>query len=129
MLRITLVLYICNVTFSHTPSQWPGKGTAKLRILLKSMRQGHELFGLHLEGYSPPVPNNGAYMLSLTAKYVYVRNCSARRSWRNEHTSLVTAFSHVLSVGNNAAITTKRCLCNAEKKVHHNFKYCNSACQ
>jgi len=60
MLGITLVLYICNVTFRHTPSQWPGKGTIKPRTVNKAMRQGHELFGFHLEGDSPPVLNNGA---------------------------------------------------------------------
>jgi len=37
------------------------------------MRPWHELFGFHLEGDSPPVTNNGAFMLPLLAKYV--RNC------------------------------------------------------
>jgi len=61
-------------------------------------------------------------------KDAHVRKFSAlRRTWRNEHTSLIAANSHVLSVGNNAAITTKRCLCNMEK-VHHNSKYGNSTC-
>jgi len=68
MLGITLVLYICNVTFSHAQSQWPGKGTAKLRTVNKAMRHGNELFGFNLEGDNPPVPNNSAYILSLLAK-------------------------------------------------------------
>jgi hypothetical protein len=50
------------------PSQWPGKGTAEPRTVNKAMRQDHELFGFHLEGDSPPVPNNGASILSLLAK-------------------------------------------------------------
>jgi len=68
MLGITLMLYICNVTCSHAPSQWPGKGTATLRTVNKAKRQGHELFVFHLEGDSPPVPNNSTYISSLFAK-------------------------------------------------------------
>ena len=68
MFGTTLLLYFCNVTFSHTPSQWPGKGTAKPRTVNKAMRQVHNLFGFHMEGDSPPVPNNGAFMFSLLPK-------------------------------------------------------------
>jgi len=68
MLGITLVLYISSATFSHAPSQWPGKGTTKFPTVNKAKRQVHELFGFHLEGDSPPVPNNSAYILSLLSK-------------------------------------------------------------
>jgi hypothetical protein len=68
MLGITLLCYICKVTLSHTPSQWPGKGTAKPSTVNKAMRQELELFCYHLEGDTPPVPNNGACILSLLAK-------------------------------------------------------------
>jgi hypothetical protein len=41
----------------------------------------------------------------------------------SEQIFIITSFQYDLSVENNGAITTKRCICNTEKKIHHNHKH------